>query len=165
MQNPDLEAFDELNEDLVDFVANIPLFDALDAEELTMLVPHMNVVTLSKDEILWNEWDKGDYICFVVRGTLEVLKKTGADAMTPIASLERGRSVGELSIVEHFPRSATLRARTDAVVSTLSRESFESLMVERTEIGIKILKNLTCLLAHNLRKTSSRLVDYMLPMS
>ena len=32
-------------------------------------------------------------------------------------------------------------------------------------IGIKILKGLIGLLSHNLRKTSSRLSDYMMPMT
>ena len=152
-------------EKVIDFIANVPLFDMLEDEELSIVARHMNLLDLSKDEIVWNEWDKGDFICFVMDGKLDVLKRCSADALSTIATLERGKSIGELSIVERFPRSATLKAHTDAVVVTLSQDTFELILKEHTGIGIKILKSLSCLLSHNLRKTSSRLKDYMLPMS
>jgi CRP/FNR family cyclic AMP-dependent transcriptional regulator len=158
-------ASDEAIENIIDFIANVPLFDMLKDEELSIVAKNMNLLDFSKDEIIWNEWDKGDFICFVVAGKLNVLKRCSVDTLSPMASLERGKSIGELSIVERFPRSATLKASTDAVVVTLSRDTFELILKEHTEIGIKILKSLACLLSHNLRKTSSRLDDYMMPMS
>ncbi len=158
-------ASDEAIDSIIDFITNVPLFDMLKDEELSIVARHMNLLDISKDEIIWNEWDKGDFICFVMDGTLDVLKRCGIDSLSPMASLERGKSIGELSIVERFPRSATLKARTDAVVVTLSQNTFELILAEHTEMGIKILKSLACLLSHNLRKTSSRLDDYMMPMS
>lgn len=156
---------EEAIENIIDFITNAPLFDMLEDEELSIVAKHMNLLDFSKDEIIWNEWDRGDFICFVMEGTLDVLKRCGIDALAPMATLERGKSIGELSIVERFPRSATLKARTDAVVVTLSQDTFDLILERHTQIGIKILKSLACLLSHNLRKTSSRLEDYMLPMS
>ena len=156
---------DETLDRIIDFITNAPLFDMMDEEELPIVAKHMTLIKFSQGEIIWNEWDKGDFICFVMDGTLDVLKRCGVDSLSPMAKLERGKSIGELSIVERFPRSATLKASTDAVVVTLSQDTFESMLKDYTNIGIKILKGLACLLSHNLRKTSSRLEDYMLPMS
>lgn len=156
---------DETIESIIDFIANVPLFDMMEDEELLIVARHMNLFHFAKDEIIWNEWDKGDFICFVMDGTLDVLKRCGVDALSSMATLERGKSIGELSIVERFPRSAMLKASTEAVVLALSQDTFELILKEHTAIGIKILKSLACLLSHNLRKTSSRLEDYMLPMS
>jgi CRP/FNR family cyclic AMP-dependent transcriptional regulator len=45
------------------------------------------------------------------------------------------------------------------------RESFDLLLEENPQVGIKILKRISRLLSLNLRKTSSRLADYMLPLA
>ena len=96
--------------------------------------------------------------------TLEVLKKSGVDTYTAIGTLGRGKSIGEMSIIENFPRSATLKALSPATVVTFSKQDFEDILSTRPEVGIKLLKGLARLLGHNLRKTSSRIADYMMPM-
>jgi CRP/FNR family transcriptional regulator, cyclic AMP receptor protein len=93
-----------------------------------------------------------------------VSAETGMDEYSVIATLSRGKSVGEMSIIDNCPRSATLKALTPVRIVTFSRPSFESLLVTHPRVGIKLLKGLARLLGHNLRKTSSRLCDYMMPM-
>jgi CRP/FNR family transcriptional regulator, cyclic AMP receptor protein len=147
-----------------DFIANIPMFDDLSIQELELLSERMNLVYLDAGDALFREWDMGDFVCFVESGTVEMLKKCGPDKYTVIATLGRGRSIGEMSIIDNSPRSATLKALTSVRIVTFSRPSFESLLVTHPGIGVKLLKGLARLLGHNLRKTSSRLSDYMLPM-
>jgi CRP-like cAMP-binding protein len=87
--------------------------------------------------------------------------KTWTDEEIVLHSLSRGQSFGEMSIIENSPRSATVRATTDASFVTLSRENFESIMKNYPDIGSKILKGISLLLSKYLRQTSSRLVSYM----
>ena len=61
---------------IIDFIANIPLFDELEMPELELVAEQMLLIELEKGEVLFDEWDKGDYVCFVEDGTLEVLKKS-----------------------------------------------------------------------------------------
>lgn len=82
-----------------------------------------------------------------------------------ISSLHRGRSIGDMAVLDNFPRSATVRSRTKATLITLTRDSFETILDKHPRIGIKMLKGLARLLSLNLRKTSSRLADYMLPVT
>jgi CRP-like cAMP-binding protein len=70
-----------------------------------------------------------------------------------------------MSILDNFPRSAAVRARTKATLVTLSRDSFESICDEHPRIGLKIVRGIARLLSLGLRKTSSRLADYMLPLT
>lgn len=166
MMQPSLPlSSEERKQMVVDFIANVPLFDVMERDELEIVANHMKLVSFSEGEILFNEWDKGDYACFVVDGRLDVLTRRDNDRYKTMASLERGRSLGELSIIENFPRMATLKACTCGSVITFSREDFKELLEKHTQVGIKILKGLIGLLSHNLRKTSSRLSDYMMPMT
>jgi CRP/FNR family transcriptional regulator, cyclic AMP receptor protein len=158
---------EEQTQTVVNFIANVPLFDPMERDELEVVARYMKLSPFSEGEILFNEWDKGDYACFVVDGKLDVLTRRDRDTdrYKTTASLERGKSIGELSIIENFPRLATLKACTCGSVVTFSREDFTELLEKHTQIGIKILKGLIGLLSHNLRKTSSRLSDYMMPMT
>ncbi|MBN2125070.1 MAG: cyclic nucleotide-binding domain-containing protein [Deltaproteobacteria bacterium] len=150
---------------IIDFLANIPMFDTLKGNELRIVTGQMNFTELEKGEILFREGDTGDYVCFVVEGTLDVLKKTDKGEYVPLATLSRGRSIGEMAVIDDFPRSATVRAQTAATLVILTRKGFDLILQEHSDIGVRILKGISRLLSQNLRKTSSRLVDYMLPIS
>jgi CRP-like cAMP-binding protein len=94
---------------------------------------------------------------------VDIKNKEGT--MVAIATLRKGRSIGEMSIIDEAPRSATIRARTKSTVILINRVQFNQIIDKYPFIGIKILKGLARLLSMNIRKTSSRLADYMLPIT
>ncbi len=149
---------------LVDFIRDIPLFESLNQDELQVVVGYLKIIELKSGEILFHEWDKADFVCFIEQGRLNIMRKKNADNYMVLNTLGRGRSIGELSIIENFPRSTTVKAKEDARLILLYREKFELIIKNHCEIGIMILKGLAGLLGQNLRKTSSRLADNMLPL-
>jgi len=155
----------KIREPVSDFLLNTPLFDGLRANEIENIAKHLSFIELSKDEILFREGEKGNCVCFVVEGTLDVIKQSLTGESVIITALHRGRSIGEMSIIDDFPRSATVKARTQVKLVILTREGFDLLLEENPQVGIKILKKISRLLSLNLRKTSSRLADYMLPLT
>ncbi len=150
--------------DLTDFISNVPLFENLCREELEMVSAYIGRQRLEPGETLFNQWDKAECVYFVETGGLDVLTKKAPDAFETVASLKRGRSIGEMCLIDNFPRTATARATSETTVIVFTRTDFDRLMSDHHELGIAILKGLTRLMAQNLRKTSSRLADYMLPM-
>lgn len=149
---------------LIDFILNLPLFHSLNRYQIDVVARYVKGRNLNAGNILFRQWDKADYVCFIEQGTLEVLRKNGPDEYRTVTTLRRGRSIGEMSIIDNFPRTATVRAHTNARVVLLNRTDFERLMVEHHDIGVEIIKGLARLMARNLQKTSSRLADNMLPM-
>ena len=149
---------------IVDFLIQMPMFDNLSINELDIVSKHMNVINVYKNKEVFREADKGDYVCFVVEGSLEVLKQTEKGKSVVLTRLRRNSSIGEMAVIDEFPRSATVRSVTKSTLVTLSRASFDRISDDHPRIGIKILKGISRLLSLNLRKTSSRLADYMLPL-
>ena len=149
---------------LVDFIRDIPLFESLNQDELQVVVGYLKIIELKSGEILFHEWDKADFVCFIEQGRLNIMRKKNADNYLVLNTLGRGRSIGELTIIENFPRSTTVKAKEDARLVLLYREKFELIIKNDCDIGIMILKGLAGLLGQNLRKTSSRLADNMLPL-
>lgn len=151
---------------IIDFlILNIPILARLNDKELRTIEKYMNLVDVTPGEIVFEEGDSGDYVCFVVDGTLDVIKKSATGENIVISALSKGCSIGEMAVIDELPRSATVKARTKSTLITLSQENFNYLLAEHSSIGVKILKGIARLLSMNLRKTSSRLVDYMLPLS
>ena len=156
----------EISQSIIDFlILNIPIFSRLRNEELRNVKKYFNLLELIPGETVFEEGDNGDYVCFVVEGSLDVLKKTVKGENVVISTLKKGGSIGEMSVIDQLPRSATIKAKTKATLLTLSQEKLNYILSEHSSIGVKILKGIARLLSMNLRKTSSRLADYMLPLS
>ncbi len=149
----------EMSKAVLDFlIHNIPILSALSDEELGIIGGYLNYVELTPEEIIFNEGDSGGYVCFVVDGSLQVLKKSeSAGTSIVIATLSKGHSMGEMAAVDDLPRSATLKALTKAKLVTLSKDNLDYILADHPTIGIKILKGIARSLSLKLRETSTEL--------
>lgn len=153
-----------LSRAIVDLLIDIPMFDQIKSDDLKVLARHMNFMDFEPREPIFLEGDKGDFVCFVTKGSLDILKKNEKGKNIVIASLGKGRSIGEMAVIDDFPRSATVKAKTQTTLLILTRKGFDQLLDQHPQIGIKLLKGLAKLLSINMRKTSSLLADHMLPL-
>ena len=152
------------------FLFSFPFFESLTAEEVLNIAEHINFLEIEPGETLFSEGEQADCVYFVVDGELDVImgsksgREGGIDSVV-ISTLSKGRSIGEMSVIDKTPRSATVKAQSKATLVALTSEGFDLILEQYPKIGIKILKGISRLLSLNLRKTSSRLADYLLPMT
>jgi CRP-like cAMP-binding protein len=154
---------------VTDFLKSFPFFETLTSEELLVTVGHINFMEVEANEILFREGEHADCVYFVIEGELDVIKestggKPGSADQVLIATLSKGRSIGEMAVIDKTPRSATVKVHTTATLASLTLEGFDLLLLNHPKVGIKILKGIARLLSQNLRRTSSRLAEYMLPI-
>lgn len=155
-----------MKENIIDIIMDIPFFDGLDASELSVLAKHTHYFEIEEGEILFSEGDSGDYVCFVIKGELDILKDTNSPGKPAvIAKVRKNRSIGEMSVIDNTTRSATIKANTKTSIVSLTKKGFDAILDNNPQVGIKILKKIARLISMNLRKTSSRLADYMLPLT
>lgn len=155
----------ETNDQVLSAISQIPIFDSLKGDECRILVQHMGYFKAAAGDLLFEEGEDGDYVCFVVSGRLEVLKNVGEEKQVTLATLKKGRSFGEMAIIDKLKRSATVKAQVETNVLVISCQQFDDLLTTHPAMGIKVLKGLAMMLSQNLRKTATRLADYMLPLS
>lgn len=148
---------------IVRYLIQVPLFDGVTAPELALAVNLMNIFNISAGETLFREGDSGDFMCFIVDGVLNVLRKNHRKKEVYIASLHQGRCLGEFALIDESPRSATVIAQTDCVLVSLTRSDFELLLEKYPNIGIAILKGIARLLSLDLRQTSQQLANHLVP--
>lgn len=102
----------------------IPIFSRLDINMLEDIAFNMDTYTCVKGDILVKEGDPGDKFFVVVRGTLEVLKKSNDDHLQRIDIFHDGDFFGEASLLKNIPAAATIRALSNVTYLTLKREHF-----------------------------------------
>ncbi|MCL2789993.1 MAG: cyclic nucleotide-binding domain-containing protein [Desulfobulbus sp.] len=140
----------------------LPLFDAFRSDDLDTLTRHMHFAEIRRGEHLFAEGDQGDFMCFVVRGLLDVLKTSTKDGdHRVIARLGKGNTIGEMSLIDQSPRSATVVARQPSIVIILTKKKFEVLTEEYPVLGVAFLKIIMRLLSLNMRLTTSQLADQL----
>ncbi|CAN2039635.1 Cyclic nucleotide-binding domain-containing protein [Candidatus Magnetomoraceae bacterium gMMP-15] len=148
---------------VLDMLSAIPIFDSFSFDDLSTILKYMRYVHLNSEQYVFKEGEKGEYMFFVVDGKLDVLKKSASENnYARITILTKGASLGEMSIIDNYPRSAAVKARTESILITLSQDGFDFILEKYPRLGIMILKAISRMLSLRLRRTSSRLADYML---
>lgn len=155
------DTLSESEEETRDFLISLSLFDSFNVDELNLLAKHMSYIHLQRGEFLFVEGDKGDFMCFVVLGVLEVLKKSANGENVTIARLAKGSSIGEMALIDKSPRSATVVSRQPSTLITLTSKGFDRLTEESPLTGLKIIQKIARLLSLNMRRTSSKFADLL----
>lgn len=121
---------------------------------------YIEPIDLTSGEILFEEGDIGDYVCFIISGSLEVMKMTTWQNLTTvIATLYEGSCIGEMALIDHAPRSATIRAHENTKLAILTQKAFDVMVASEPELGVNILKGVAQTISDNLRATTDKLAD------
>ena len=108
-------------------------------------------VKLRADAVLFLAGDAGDGCYRIEDGLLKVAMISRSGTERILAFLGPGAIVGELSIIDGLPRSASVVAVRESVLSFLSRAAFEDFTAKHPEV----YKSLVTLLATRLRETDA----------
>ncbi len=149
---------DDLRDLIYAIKDEVKIFHLLSDDELDQIVPYFSVLCCPAGTTLFNEGDMGDYVGFITSGKLEIKKQTEFKGKQIIlAILSKGSFVGELAMIDHLPRSATVVALENSDLVVLKRGSLDTIMEKHPFIGIKLLKGLNRILSIRLRKAVDRL--------
>lgn len=151
----------ESEEETREFLIHLPIFSSFSLDELSILARHMSFVHLQRGECLFMEGDQGTFMGFVVNGVLEVQKSTTSGERVTLARLTKGSSIGEMAIIDQSVRSATVIAKQATTMVTLTGKGFDMLAEKHPAVGIIVIKKIARLLSLNMRRTSSKLADFL----
>ena len=143
-----------------DALKNLLFFSYLSPEQMEQVMAYIEPLELRAGEMLFEEGDKGDFVCFILSGSLEVVKMTSwQNYTTVIATLYEGSCIGEMALIDHSSRSASIRAYEDTKLAVLTQKAFDSLVESEPMLGMNILKGIVQILSDNLRNTTDKLAD------
>lgn len=152
------EGFQTVNK-IVEMMGSIPLFDTIAGIQNNIIAEYMEIVELEQGQTLFSEGDNSDYMGFVVSGALDVIKQSDSGKDVTVSTLPRGRSIGEMALVDTFPRSATVVANKPSTLLIMSSENFEQILEKYPRVGISFLKGISKMISLHLRRVSGQLAD------
>jgi CRP-like cAMP-binding protein len=137
-------------------------FPYLLPEECKVLCGFLEYKKCAKDEVFIRQGDAGDFMGFLLQGRLAIKKETSFPGkFVLVAILEGGSLVGEISVVEENPRSATVVAMEESEILVLRRDKAEKLLEENPLLAVKLLKKIIRVLGARLQKASARLAQLL----
>lgn len=120
----------------------VPLFAGLSDDDLTRICSESTDVRLAPGEVLFREGEPGDHAFVVASGQVEVLKATDSrDALLAVRS--EGDVIGEMALLEQAPRSATVRARSEADLVSIPRAALDDLLTTSPAASRAVFELLT----------------------
>lgn len=127
--------------DRISLLNRVDLFESLENEELETLASDINLKLFIQGETVFNEGETGDSMFILTEGLLNVYKvneKTKKE--TRVNQVHPGEFLGEMSFLTGEPRSATIKASTDAVTYEIKKAHLLKLLDLRPEIAEAISK-------------------------
>jgi len=148
-------------QELIALMARVDLLADLSGHELEMLSHYLQAFAANTGCVIFSEGDPGHYMCLLASGRVKTYKESDIEHKAEVANESRGRSIGEMALIDGEPRSATCIATESSVLLLLSQADFRRLGDERPALALKLLMRITRLMSRRLRLTSGRLVDYL----
>lgn len=129
--------------------------------QIEALANYIQLYKAAPGTVLFNEGDKGDFMCIVLEGKLEVRKEDNQGVSKTVSVVSMGRSLGEMTMVDGEPRSASAVAVDESMLAVLTQENFKLIMQDRPALAVKLLYKIAQSISQRLRQTSGMLVDYL----
>jgi CRP/FNR family transcriptional regulator, cyclic AMP receptor protein len=123
--------------DYLEHLRDVPLFAGCTNKELDRIARVSDELRLPSGTVITDQGAMGREAFVIMSGTA-VVRRNGKK----VASLGPGAVIGELSLFDHGPRTATVTADTDCEVLVLDQRSFAGVIDTVPSVAHKILASL-----------------------
>jgi CRP/FNR family transcriptional regulator, cyclic AMP receptor protein len=126
-----------VQQDKIDVLARLSLFEASPRRELAKVAAISVDARRPAKTLLTREGMDGGLLFVILDGEAEVVRDGKV-----LGTLRQGDVVGELSLIDGHPRSASVRAVTDVHVLEIPADEFRNLVKSSAKLSINLLQAL-----------------------
>jgi GNAT superfamily N-acetyltransferase len=144
-----------------DFTRSVSIFKGLSDSQLRMLSGICKIVNFEGGEVIFSQDESNDNLYMVLNGEVEIRM---GDREIPVGKVLAGDVLGEISLVEGMPHSATAVAAHDCRLIMMPGRDFEVLIQRYPRIGMTVMRNIARSLGDKLKITDLA-VSQLLPAS
>jgi signal transduction histidine kinase len=132
----------------------VPLFAGLSDGQIDQLSASSRRIRAKPGDLLIREGEEGDALLIILSGELEITKHDGGREIA-LAIRKTGEILGEMSLLEQWPRTASVRAVSDSELLEVDAVAFRKLLETSPAIATTILRTM----AGRLRSTEASLMQ------
>jgi SulP family sulfate permease len=132
---------------------HVSLLREFTPDQIARLRPYLECMQWPAGSTIFKEGDPGEHLFLVTRGHASVRLVT-RDGDIRLATFAPGTAFGELAILDHGPRSATVTADDEVTTWALSVSDFSALQMREPDLAIQLLSALGRELCGHLRQAN-----------
>jgi SulP family sulfate permease len=119
-------------------------------DDAVALMHHCERIEVKTGETIVRAGDPADSMHFILDGRVGIMVVTSEENTTRVRSLGRYTTIGEMGLVSHAPRSATIQAEIASVLYVLRAEQFNAIQTDEPALGQKLLIYFVSVMAERL---------------
>ena len=139
----------------LDLMRRVPLFARLTVAQAEALSSAVVKRRYKRGEVLVAQGQKSDALFLLLTGRARVMASDSRGREVILATLGQGDYLGEMSLIDNEPHSATVRAEIQTDVLMLGRLEFARCLPENTSMAYAVMRGLVQRLRHADRKIES----------
>jgi CRP-like cAMP-binding protein len=120
---------------VVDALGSVDMFKGLPRPFRESMAEEMEERRLPAGTLVFNEGDAGTEVFLIHSGEFKV-ERGGRE----LARMKAGQAFGEIAAISDAPRTATVTAVSDSVVSVLRAKDFRALLAAQPAMGIELAR-------------------------
>ena len=145
-----------MQEARIELLQRMPIFGGIGADTLQFLLANCPIVSIRTNEFFFHEHEQGDSMFVLEIGKAVVLKYWhGYDYL--LQTLKEGDCFGEMAVMDHCPRSASVRAEEDCTAIRISAANLYQVYAQDLKQFALIQMNMGREVCRRLREANSRL--------
>jgi CRP/FNR family transcriptional regulator len=148
----------ESSTERVRLLSLVDIFEPLTEEEIKSLNGQLPDRRLQSGEIFFGPQDRSERLYLLQRGRVRIFRSTPDGREFTLAVVEAGTVFGEMALTGQRLEGAYAQALAPSQVSTMLRADLERLILEKPEVGLRIME----LLSERLRRQETRLEDVVM---
>ena len=122
-----------------DVISQVPLFSDLSQRELQILAANCREREYPEGATLLRQGETGVGLFILISGNVRVTQQSGSGDTRDLGVFERGAVLGEMSLLDDLPRTATVIAIEPTRALVIPVWDFRAVLRDSPEIGIKLL--------------------------
>jgi CRP-like cAMP-binding protein len=126
----------------LDLIRRVPLFSMLTADQAQSIADSVVKRRFRRGELVVEQGRKSNALFILLNGRARVLTSDTRGREVILAVLESGDYVGEMSLIDNEPHSATVRAEIQTDMLVLQRSDFARCLPESATLSYAILRGL-----------------------
>jgi CRP/FNR family transcriptional regulator, cyclic AMP receptor protein len=139
----------------LELIRRVPLFSMLTPSQAEAVANAVIKRRFKRGEVIVEQGKKSNALFIILTGRARVLTSDARGREVILANLEPGDYIGEMSLIDNEPHSATVRAELQTDVLMLGRVEFARCLPENTSMAYAVMKGLVQRLRHADRKIES----------
>jgi len=142
--------------ELCKMLEKVQLLQDLDRAEIEKLSHFCGAYKAESGAVIFREGEKVHFMGLLVDGRVKILKEN-----KEVAVIRAGKSMGEMSMMDGYPHSATAVSDIDSEFILFTRMQFDHLCEANPALALKLCRAISKLMSLRLRQTTGTLVDYL----